>query len=110
MRRFAARMFPDDVAFFASVHSTDAIGEPTKAFPAEGVELKASVQTKDVQRVDGSGRTYTQTVHTVRTSEDPGAAADDKFEWLGRTLVVEGRAKPGGIKDVIWITSCLEAE
>jgi hypothetical protein len=52
----------------------------------------------------------TVTLHVVLTATNPQAKADDKFEWLGRTLTVEGCSKPGGIGNVVWITLCLESK
>lgn len=58
--------------------------------------------------MDRDGHVATVTEHTVRTPEDPGAEAGDKFLYRDHDLAVEGHTEPGGIGDVIWITPCLE--
>jgi hypothetical protein len=107
---FSPLMYPDDVVFFRSAPATGGQGASRRTFPSPGTPLKASVQSKSVDRTDRDGRVATVTLHVVRTATDPQAKADDKFEWLGRTLTVEGGSEPGGIGDVIWITPCLESK
>ncbi len=107
---FSPLMYPDDVIFFRSVPATGDQGASRRTFPAPGIPLKASVQSKSVDRTDTKGRVTTVTVHSVRTPTDPQAEADDKFEWLGRTLTVEAGTLPKGIGNVTWLTNCLETK
>jgi hypothetical protein len=107
---FSPLMYPDDVLFFRSVPATGGQGSTRRTFPAPGVPLKASVQSKSVDRTDRDGRIATVVIHTVRTATDPLAEADDKFMWLGRTLTVEAGTLPRGIGNVIWLTNCLETK
>ena len=105
---FSPLMYPDEVVFFRSVPSTGGQGASRRTFPTLGIPLKASVQSKSVDRTDRDGRVTTVTLHVVRTATDPQAKADDKFEWLGRTLTVEAGTLPKGIGNVTWLTNCLE--
>ncbi len=105
---FSRLMYPDDVVFFRAAPSVSGPGASRRTFPDPGIPLKASVQSKSVDRTDTQGRVFTVTTHAVRTPENPLAKADDKFEWLGRTLTVEGAAIPKGIGNVTWLTNCLE--
>lgn len=105
---FHVSMFPDEVVFFRSVAATGGPGGSRRTFVTPGITMRASVQSKPVDRTDRDGRVTTVTVHSVRTATDIAAEADDKFEWLGRVLTVEGGTIPLGIGDVIWLTSCRE--
>lgn len=110
MKPYSKFMFPDDVTYFRSYPATGDAGDPRRTFPFEGVPMRASVQSSVADRTDLQGRVTTVTEHEVRTSEDTGARADDKFVWLGRELVVQAASVPSGQGDVIWITKCLETK
>lgn len=102
-------MFPDDVTFFRKTSSTGNWGDPKRPpVWGPGTAMRASVQSRSVDRTDASGRVYTVTVHWVYTSDNPEAVTDDKFEWAGRTLVAEAATIPKGIDDVLWLTQCQE--
>ncbi len=105
---FSPLVFPDDMVSFRSVYVTGGQGAARATFPEAGAFLKASVQSKAVDRMGRNGRVATATVHTVRTPDDPEAVAGDKFLYRDHDLAVEGHTEPGGIGDVIWITPCLE--
>lgn len=105
---FSPLMYSDDLVYFRSVPATGGQGASRRTFPTPGIPLKASVQSKSVDRTDRDGRVVTVTIHVVRTAADPQAVADDKFEWLGRTLTVVATTLPKGIGNVTWLTNCLE--
>src|SRR5687768_17038423 len=62
---FSPLMYPDDVVFFRSVPATGAQGASHRTFPGPGIPLKASVQSKSVDRTDRDGRVATVTLHVV---------------------------------------------
>ncbi len=107
---FWSGMFPDDVILFRHVAVTGSQGASRRTFPTPGIPLKASVVSSKVDRADAEGRVTTMTMHTILTTSDPQAKADDKIEWLGRNLAVEGATIPKGFGDVIWITTCVETK
>jgi hypothetical protein len=106
-------MYADTVTIYRATHEMGRQGDTRVVYPAEGEEMAASVQKSTVGRVDGQGRIYSDTRHTVRTAEDPNVGAGDKIQWLDHPLIVEGHAEPGGIKEEgqpwpTWITQCQE--
>jgi hypothetical protein len=101
-------MYQDTVILYRKIATTGRQGGWKPTVRVDGVLLEASVQRSMVDRTDASGRTYTTTVHTVRTVEDPEVDAGDEFVYRGHSLVVEGHAEPIGIGDVAWLTQCLE--
>ncbi len=105
---FHPLLFPDDVILFRHVAVTGSQGASRRTFPTPGIPLKAAVNSSAVDRADGKGRVTTMTMHSLTTPTNPAAVADDKFEWMGRTLTVEGGTIPKGIGDVIWVTTCVE--
>lgn len=107
---FHQSMFPDDVMLFRHVAVTGSQGASRRTFPTPGIPLKAAVVSSKVDRADADGRVTTMTMHSIATTSDLQAKADDKFEWLGRTLAVEGTTIPKGFGDVIWITTCVETK
>lgn len=107
---FSPLMYPDDLVFFRSVPSTGGQGASRRTFPNPGIPLKASVQSKSVDRTDRDSRVASVTIHVVWTATDLQAKADDKFVWLGRTLTVEAGTLPKGIGNVTWLTNCLETQ
>jgi hypothetical protein len=108
MKPFSRFMFPDTVVLYRKTSPVGRQGGWKPSERSEGVLLNASVQRALVDRTDASGRTYTTTVHTIRTVEDPEVDAGDEFVYRNHSLVVEGHAEPIGIGDVAWLTQCLE--
>mgnify|MGYP000235737651 CR=1 FL=1 len=107
---YSAEMFNDDVTLYRATVTVSAKGVATRTFPDAGIPLRASVQSRSIDRTDSSGRIYSVTSHWIYTPTDPAASKDDKFTWIGRTLYVESGSVPKGIKDVMWLTQCLETQ
>lgn len=103
-------MYPDDILVFRSTPATDEEGDAKRTFPLIGEAHKASVQSKQVDRVQRDGRTVTTIVHALATPTDVNLRADDKVVWLGRNLTVEAGTIPKGLGDVTWRTVCVESK
>jgi hypothetical protein len=103
-------MYPDDIVIFRAVHVEDAEGDAKRTFPSDPEPHKASVMTKQVDRLNRDGQTHTVIIHDIATPADVQLKTDDKVEWLSRKLTVEVGTIPKGLQNVTWRTRCIEAK
>ena len=109
MRPFSSRMYRDDVVFYKADRDISGMGHDRPTYDNDpGTPMRASVQSEKPDQAEVSGRAYTTLNYAVYTPTDPQAGPDDKFEWRGRTLIVEGATDTKGIGGVTWKTQCME--
>lgn len=110
MVKFSPTMYPDDVVFFRASRVTSSQGGSSFTYPDAGIPMTANVQSKRIDRSTPGGRTISVTIHTVTTPTDIQAKPDDKFEWIGRKLIVEAGTIPKGTGNVTFHTPCVESK
>lgn len=106
---FSPTMYPDDVEFFRVTKATSSQGGTSNTYPDAGIPMVANVQSRRVDRVTTGGKTTSVTLHMVSTPSDIHAKPDDKFVWMGRTLLVEAGTIPKGTGNVAFHTPCVES-
>lgn len=107
---FSPTMYPDDVVFFRVTKTTSGQGGTSNTYAGEGIPMMANVQSRSVDRVVTGGKTTSVTLHMVNTPSDIQAKPDDKFVWMGRTLLVEAGTIPKGTGNVTFHTPCVETK
>jgi hypothetical protein len=107
---FAPMMYPDDVVFWRVTKASSGQGGTSNTYPGDGIPMVGNVQSKRVDRSMQGGKTTSVTIHTVTTPSDIQAKPDDKFVWMGRTLLVEAGTIPKGTGNVTFHTPCVETK
>lgn len=101
-------LYTEPVVFEVAEENRSEQGAVLYDWPAgEPRPMWASVQPKDVQRVDSGGRLTVKSMTVVHTAEDPQARPHDRFLWDGKTLVVDGGSRDDG-SGLNYITECNE--
>ncbi len=110
MVKFSPTMYPDDVEFFRVTKATSGQGGTSNTYPEDAIPMTANVQSRRVERSIQGGKTVAVTLHMVTTPSDIQAKPDDKFTWMGRTLLVEAGTIPKGTGNVTFHTPCVETK
>lgn len=107
---FSPTMYNDDVVFYRVTKVTSGQGGTSNTYPTNGIPMMANVQSRMVERAQSNGTTRAVTLHVVSTPSDIMAKPDDRFEWMGRKLLVEAATIPKGTGNVTFHTPCVESK
>ena len=115
MEPFDPEMYPEtdtngrEVVLYRVTYTEKPSGAPAKSYPDTGEPIDlADVQAESDDRTDAQGRITTITKWTIWTPADIASQPDDKFEYLGRWLIVEAGTTPDGIGNITFKTTCVE--